>query len=64
MGKFFKRLGRWTITKSSGNHTAGAGVAGLPIVMLLSAFGIPMPLELAAAIPAVLSVLTAIGKDN
>ena len=62
--KFLKRLARWTMTKSNGNQTAGAGVAGLPIVMLLSAFGIPMPVELAAAIPAVLSVLTAIGKDN
>ena len=62
--KFLKRLARWTVTKSNGNQTAGAGVAGLPIVMLLSAFGIPMPVELAAAIPAVLSVLTAIGKDN
>ena len=62
--KFLKRLARWTVTKSNGNQTAGAGVAGLPIVMLLSAFGIPMPLELAAAIPAVLSVLTAIGKDE
>ncbi len=62
--KFLKRLARWTITKSNGNQTAGAGVAGLPIVMLLSACGIPMPVELAAAIPAVLSVLTAIGKDN
>ncbi len=62
--KFLKRLARWTVTKSNGNQTAGAGVAGLPIVMLLSAFGIPMPMELAAAIPAVLSVLTAIGKDE
>ncbi len=61
--KFLKRLARWTITKSNGNQTAGAGVVGLPIVMLLSAFGIPMPVELAAAIPAVLSVLTALGKD-
>ena len=62
--KFLRRLARWTVTKSSGSQTAGAGVAGLPIVMLLSAFGIPMPMELAAAIPAVLSVLTAIGKDE
>ncbi len=62
--KFLKRLARWTITKSNGNQTAGAGVAGLPIVMLLSAFGISLPMELAAAIPAVLSVLTAIGKDE
>ena len=62
--KFLKRLARWTVTKSNGNQTAGAGVAGLPIVMLLSAFGIPMPMELAAAIPAVLSVLTAIGQDE
>ncbi len=61
--KFLKRLARWTITKSNGNQTAGAGVVGLPIVMLLSAFGIPMPVELAAAIPAVLSGLTALGKD-
>lgn len=62
--KFLKRLARWTITKSNGNQTAGAGVAGLPVVMLLSAFGIQLPMELAAAIPAVFSVLTAIGKDN
>ncbi len=62
--KFLKRLARWTVTKSNGNQTAGAGVVGLPLVMLLSAFGIPMPVELAAAIPAVLSVLTAVGKDN
>ncbi len=62
--KFLKRLARWTITKSNGNQTAGAGVAGLPIVMLLSAFGFSIPMELAAAIPAALSVLTAIGKDN
>lgn len=62
--KFLKRLGRWAITKSNGNQTAGAGVAGLPIVMLLSAFGFSIPMELAAAIPAALSVLTAIGKDN
>jgi len=32
--------------------------------MLLAALGIPMPMELAAAIPAVLSTLTAIGKDE
>ncbi len=62
--KFLKRLARWTVTKSNGNQTAGAGVAGIPLVMLLSAFGIPIPLELAAAIPAVLSTLTAIGKSE
>ncbi len=62
--KFLKRLGRWAVTKSSGHQTAGAGVAGLPIVMLLSAFGIAIPVEAAAAIPAVLSILTAVGKDN
>ena len=62
--KFLKRLFRWTITKSNGNQTAGAGVVGVPIVMLLSAFGIPVPLELAAAIPAIMSTLTAIGKDE
>ena len=62
--KFLKRLFRWTITKSNGNQTAGAGVAGVPIVMALSAFGIPIPMEIAAAIPAVMSILTAIGKDN
>ena len=62
--KFLKRLFRWGITKSNGNQTAGAGVVGVPIVMLLSAFGIPVPLELAAAIPAIMSTLTAIGKDE
>ena len=62
--KFLKRVGRWMVTKSNGNQTAGAGVAGIPLVMLLSAFGIPIPMEVAAAIPAVLSTLTAIGKDE
>lgn len=62
--KFLKRVGRWMVTKSNGNQTAGAGVAGVPIVALLSAFGIPIPMEAAAAIPAILSVLTAIGKDD
>jgi len=62
--KFLKRLARWVVTKSNGNQTAGAGVVGIPIVAILSAFGIAIPLEAAAAIPAVLSVLTAIGKDN
>lgn len=62
--KFLKRLARWAITRSNGNQTAGAGVAGIPIVAMLHAFGIAIPLEAAAAIPAVLSVLTAIGKDN
>jgi len=62
--RFLKRLARWTITKSSGHQTAGAGAVGIPLVMLLAALGIPMPMELAAAIPAVLSTLTAIGKDE
>ncbi len=62
--KFLKRLARWTITKSNGNQTAGAGAVGIPIVAALSAFGFAIPVELAAAIPAVLSILTAIGKDE
>ena len=61
--KFLKRLVTWTITKSNGNQTAGAGAAGIPIVMALSALGVPLAPEIAAAVPAVLSILTAIGKD-
>ena len=61
--KFLKRAFRWAITKSPGTQTAGVGVAGIPIVALLSAFGFAIPLEAAAAIGPVLSILTAIGKD-
>ena len=62
--KFLKRLFNWAVTKSPGSHTAGAGAVGIPIVAALSAAGFAISPELAATIPAVLSILTAVGKDN
>lgn len=62
--KFLKRLFRAMITKSSGNATAGGALAGVPIVAALAAFGIPIPVEIAAAVPAVIGLFTAIGKDK
>ena len=61
---FFKRLFRSMITKSSGKATAGGALSGVPIVVALNAFGIPIPVEIAAAIPGILSLLTAFGKDK